>query len=444
MAVVAAEVLLLALLWRSGDAWFPLALALSPVFFLITFRSPDTAWALVWIAVPFSIATTLPGGNAIQFPTEPMIALALMAWCVRWMMSPVGKISPSPMHVPLAALAAVALLSALAGSHPWIGVKAWITAAGYAAFGYLYFASQRCDSERRERWIRLAVATGAVWGLYGAVRVLLLGAAQRTAYGVGRPFFPEHGSYSAYVAMLLPLALLAALDERGRGRPWYAVAASLMALGCLLSFTRAAWVSLALVLPIMIVVWVGKSRSVRPVLVTASMVLLVGIVIHRSGVLEPLTRHAGSIVDTSNVSNLERLNRWVAAIEMAKDRPLLGVGYSAFGETYPRYRRKLIVTELAYVRMGPHSEPMRILSETGVMGMAAALWLLAAAGAAGARVVRHGDRRDGLLALAALSCLATYLVHGVFNTYLAIDKVAVPFWMGLGTIAGLHRKVLAK
>lgn len=438
--VLLAEALLLALAWHTGKPWLAVGLALAPPFFLLAFRSPDAAWAIVWIAVPLSMQRLLPGGHAVQFPTEPLIALALAAWAARSLARPRAGIAPSPLHRPLAVMAGVALLSALAGSHTLIGLKAWVVTAGYAAFGFLYFSNAPCDPARRERWIRLAVATGALMGLYGFVRVLMLGVSARSAYGLARPFFGEHGTYSAYLAMLAPLALFAALERRGRARWGYGIAAFAILLGIVFSFTRAAWVSLALVLPIALGAWFARRRSARALAIPFLVVAATAIVLVGTGAVDPFSRHARSVADTENVSNLERLNRWLAAVEMTRDRPVLGVGYGAYPAAYPTYRRKLVVTELAYEYMGAHSEPLRLLSETGIAGFAAALWLLAAAAWVGVRAFRSGGPSTSWLALAVLAGLATYAIHGVFNAYLGIDKAAVPFWMGLGALAALGRE----
>lgn len=439
IAVLAAELLLLALVWRSGKPWLPVGLALVPAFFLLAFRSPGLAWGAVWIAAPLSMQRLLPGGNAVQFPTEPMIAIALAAWGMRSLLTPGFRIPGSRLHVPLGALAAIALLSAVMGPHPVVSLKAWVVAAGYAAFGYLYFLSAPCDPARRERWLRLAVATGALVGLYGFARVLSLGVTAREAYGLGRPFFPEHGTYSAYIAMLLPLALLLALTREGRARRAYAAGAVAIALGIVFSFTRAAWISLAVVLPIALGIWAARRRSWKPVLASAAMALVVAALLAGSGAIDPFSRHARSVVDPENVSNLERLNRWIAAAEMVKDRPVLGVGIGGYASSYPVYRRKLVITEMAYEYMGAHSEPLRVLSEMGILGFLAALWFLGAVAGVGLGVILRGGGATSVLALGLLAGLATYAVHGVFNTYLEVDKAAVPFWAGIGALAALAR-----
>ena len=163
-------------------------------------------------------------------------------------------------------------------------------------------------------------------------------------------------------------------------------------------------------------------------------------VVFAVGATRNLSRHAESVVEAENVSNLERVNRWIAAWEMVKDRPWSGVGYGAYAQAYPEYRRKLIVTEVSYQRMGAHSEVVRLAAEVGVPGLLAALWFVGVAAGTGLRIFRRSrDPSVRLLSLAVVAGLATYAVHGLFNSYLGYDKVTVPFWIGLGTLAALGR-----
>jgi O-antigen ligase len=438
--LLAAEVVLLAVGFAIGQPLYGAAVALASAYFLLAFRSPDLAWALVWIAFPFSIEVVFGGGSAINLPTEPMIALALAAWALRSVAAGDLRLPRSPLNLPLAVVAAIALVSIAFSAHRIDGVKAWVVAAGYGAFGYLYLLRNPCDPARRRRWIRLVVATGTIWGLYGSIRVLGLGAGLRLAYGIARPFFPEHGTYSAYLAMVLPLALLCALEGRGRARFGYVAAVFAIGLGITLSFTRAAWASVVIVIPVTAILWAWWRGAWHRLLLPAAVAWAIVVILFGVGATRSLSRHAESAVEVGNVSNLERLNRWMAALEMTKDRPWTGVGYGAFAQTYPEYRRKLIVTEFSYQRMGTHSEPLRLLAEMGVPGLLAGLWFLGVAASTGFRVARRSrDPSQRLLALAVVAGLATYAVHGLFNSYLGYDKVTVPFWMGLGTIAALGR-----
>lgn len=440
-AVIAIEAALLGLVLAGASPLAAAAAALGAVYLLIAYRAPELAWALVFIATPLSIEAVLPGGVATYLPTEPMIALALAGWILRSLTTGELRVRRSSLHLPLAATALVAILSIALGRFPAVGLKAWIVAAGYAAFGYLYFAATPCDAARRERWTRLVAAVGAFWGLYGALRVAMLGASLRTAYGAARPFFAEHGTYGAFLCLLLPVSLFEALERRGVARALFAAAFIAAFSGVALSYTRASWLSLLLVLPPAVLAWAARRRAWRALIAPAALVLGSVLLVAALGVGTRLARHAETVVQSENESNLERVNRWMAAWEMTKDRPWTGVGYGAYADAYPAYRRKEIVTELVYRHMGVHSEPLRLLAETGIPGLLAGLWFLGAAGVAGWRAFRRQpDPAASRLALAVTAGLATYAVHGLFNSYLGIDKVTVPFWAGLGVLAALSAR----
>ncbi len=421
LGLVLAEVVLFLGGVLLGHAFLGAVAAAALVYFILAHHQPRLAWALVWIAFPFSIEKSLPGGNAIYIPTEPMMILALLAWALRAPARGRLRIPHSPLNAPLMALAVVALASVALSRYPPLGLKALLIAVVYAGFAYGF---------------------GAFWGLYGAIRVLTAGVSAQHAYGAARPFFPEHGTYSLYLTMLLPLALLAALQSSGNARILYAASSLAIGFSVALSFTRAAWLSLALVLPVTLGIWSLRRRSMKPLALAGGFTALIAIAIAGIGAEGRIARHAGSIVESENVSNLERVNRWMAAAEMTKARPLLGVGYGEYPAAYPEFRRKVVVTDQTYFHMGAHSEPLRVLSETGTAGFAVSLWLLVATVGIGIRAYRQArDPRASLLALAVLSGLATYLIHSVFNSYPGIDKVTIPFWASIGLLAGLDREI---
>jgi O-antigen ligase len=93
---------------------------------------------------------------------------------------------------------------------------------------------------------------------------------------------------------------------------------------------------------------------------------------------------------------------------------------------------------MALVPSGAHSEIFRLLAESGIPGLLAALWLMVAATVLALRLfVRAVDPRVKVVALAVLGGLGTYAVHGLFRTYIDLEKVAVPFWSCLGVLAAL-------
>ncbi len=449
IGVALTELAFLSLGLLSGRPLLGTVAGLSLCYFLVALRNPDAAWALVWLAVPFDVEALLSGGSAITLPTEPMIILALLAWLSRSLLGGKWTLRASPLHIPLLAVSAFVLLSATWSVQPIATLKSWAMMGGYAAFGYLYFFQTRCDRRRRERWLMLVAVTGTVWGLFGIVRVLTLGGAgleatvaSTYAYGAFRPFFSEHGTYGAYLSMLLPATLLAAMERTGGKRLFYVISTLCIGAGIVLAFARAAWLAVVVVVAVTAFLWTRRQRKpgkvALPLAICLAVVLLVGAI----GVGRQVGQHAASVVSERNVSNLERLNRWYTAVSIVRERPLIGVGYSCYLDAYRDYRAKTYVTDQTYIRMGVHSEPLKLLCELGVVGFFVVVWFLAA-------VVKHAlqcfrrlpDPGDRMLALAALAGVGTYFINGLFNAYLVESKVTVPFWMGIGVIAALGRRL---
>ncbi|HEU4765138.1 MAG TPA: O-antigen ligase family protein [Candidatus Eisenbacteria bacterium] len=412
--------------------------AVAAVFYgLLAIRFPELACVLLWIVVPLSLERPVTGGIAAFLPSEPMLVLLVSGWVIRSLWLGQAPRLPRDVALPLLAFAGVALASTLLGAHPGVGIKALLITGMYATLGLLVFPSLGCAAERRARWAALAATTGAVAGAYGAIRVL--GGEGNISYGVARPFFAEHGTYAAYLGFLLPLTVLLALESRGRARFGYSVAAAAQVSGLALSFTRAAWLSILVVLPPALLAWYLWRRSARPIgVLFVAIALVAGIVLSpRTWVGSQLGQRAATITDSQNVSNLERVNRWVAGAEMIKAHPLLGVGYNGYIAEYRRYRRPLIWTPQIFAPMGSHSEPLQWLCETGILGFGAAVWFFAAVVRRGLRTFRSArSDRVRVLALGVIGGLATYAVHGLFNAY-QVDKVSVPLWLGVGALVAL-------
>ena len=449
-AIVAAEVacVLLGSLFVGPFAGAAAALALA--YFFLAFRSPAWAWTLVWIVIPFDVERLLGGGVAVTVPTEPMIFLALLAWAARGLLGRSWTLPPTRIHKPLALLGAWTLASAVWSVSPVSTIKAWIMMSGYVLFGYLFVASREGSAAGRDRWLRVVAVMGAAWGAFGIAKVLffdsggqsLASIASTYSFGAYRPFFSEHGTYAAYIAMLLPPMLVATLECTGARRLVFGASAGLMIVAIVLAFARAAWLSLIVVLPTTVILWALWRREAKRLVWPAVLVGAVLLSVAALGVGRQITKHATTVSSAQNVSNLERLNRWRTAILMTQSRPATGVGFGCFVVGYAAYRSKALPTDQTYVRMGVHSEPLKLLSENGIPGLLLALWLVGTVFSVALRVFRHApDARDRAVALAVCAGLATYVVNGVFNAYLAETKVTVPFWAAIGVIAALERRV---
>ncbi|HEY0231281.1 MAG TPA: O-antigen ligase family protein [Dokdonella sp.] len=273
------------------------------------------------------------------------------------------------------------LLSGIAAVEPG---KTWATVA--TTLRFLPFALFAVWALRdAAMWPALIAAIGALvllWVLDAYVQIA-------TGYSLGGAAEAERlsGIFGAgnlklgpALATLSPFVLLAARERfRLRG---LAVAAVLLIAPILLSGSRAAWLSYALVC--LLIAW-RETRSKRHFVVAAA-ALCVGVAgigalaLHDSAGFGAriersllVLRGTEAAVDEASAG---RLSIWRTAIAMTVAHPLTGVGARGFRYAYPRYAApgdRFVDTSSDTGASHAHQIVLEVLSETGVAGLA--LWL---------------------------------------------------------------------
>ena len=235
----------------------------------------------------------------------------------------------------------------------------------------------------------------------------------------------------------LPLAVVALMRWPGRARRLFALAALLLGLVALvLTYSRGAWMgmvaSLAAVGLLLVLRlsrhWPPLWRRLFPLLLlgggAVGLVLLVAAV-------EPLrVRVLSLFVGREDSSNNFRMNVWSSALEMIRERPLLGIGpgNKAFNLIYPLYQQPKFDALSAY------SIPLEWAVEAGIPGLLAGVGLFLCA-------VRTGLRQrlgEGPLALPALAAVAIFLglaVQGLTDTIFFRPEVQLVALFALATVA---------
>jgi len=272
------------------------------------------------------------------------------------------------------------------------------------------------------------------------------------------PFFKDHTRYGAVIAMLLPMSLYLLSTKKRRGLAIGLIA--ILLLGLVLSYTRAAWVSL---IGAMAFAFVLKFRI--------SFGKIVFLVVFGTGVLlfswssivmsleknsqdssSTLSKHVESVSNIStDASNLERINRWNCAIRMFKERPIMGWGPGTYAFQYAPFQRsgeKTIISTNQGDLGNAHSEFLGPLAESGILGMLSFLFLMLMVYYKGMRLYYHLPKGDlKRLIFYTLLALTTYFIHGLLNNFLDTDKLAVPFWGFIAIIVAVdiyHRKEISQ
>lgn len=210
-----------------------------------------------------------------------------------------------------------------------------------------------------------------------------------------------------------------------------------------LTFCRGAWIGVVVggfVLLLMLVHWWSvklpphlQKRAIPVTLGTAAVVLLLAIAI-----IEPIRMRVASIfVGRQDSSNNFRMNVWAAALQMVRDRPILGIGpgNTAFNKIYPLYMRP------KYTALSAYSVPLEIAIETGFIGLFAFVWLLLVTLNMGIRQLqrlRDSHNREGYWLMAAIATLCGLLAHGFVDTVWYRPEVNTLWWLSIAIIASYY------
>jgi O-antigen ligase len=134
-------------------------------------------------------------------------------------------------------------------------------------------------------------------------------------------------------------------------------------------------------------------------------------------------------VDESSLKQPSRPEFWIAALAMARDHPLLGVGPDNFRWLFPAY------SGLATDNLGihAHNQYLESLADGGILGLAAFGWLMITLALAAAQGVRRAVS-DWPWRAAVLASLAAWLVHAVLDDFERFWPTHVAFWLIVGLI----------
>ena len=213
-------------------------------------------------------------------------------------------------------------------------------------------------------------------------------------------------------------ALVMVLTAAGARRWIYAAIALLLGSGIVASGTRTAAVALVAALIVL-----GLTHSRRAAIAAAAALVILAIpLLSRSTGIGRSVRGLAEAARTRDYPHLfsERLVPFLAAADMTRDHPLLGVGPGCFKYHYMAYRIALSQRyPQAYTRGAPvnfgevHNDHMQVAAESGLPGYA--LFLVALAVAAGWRWGRPAPTAEAAFARA----LRWPLAAGVFVLCLA-------------------------
>ena len=354
-----------------------------------------------------------------------LLILVGFAWLARSAyQKDVGLIRPSPLNWPIAAYTLAAVLATLISG--WLDEIDWLRAllflAKYIEYFVLYFLVLNTVRNRTDirNYLIAAFVTCVIVSIVGIAQI-------PTDQRVSAPFEGEIGepnTFGGYLVFMLALTsgfylMASSLRERAL---WLGMGA-LITLPLLYTLSRSSWLAAgAMGLALM---WLSPRKG--PLLAAAAIALALSPVVLPHQVVERMAytleqppepgqiRVGEARLDTSLSA---RIRSWQYGLEGWAKRPLTGHGVASYGFMDAQY--------------------VRILVETGLIGLAALGWLMINIfRMARARLHQAKDRFAIALSLGYLAGFVALLAHGIGANTFIIVRIMEPFWLVTALVVAL-------
>lgn len=408
--------------------------------------------------VPLSVKLDLPAGFAVSFPSEIMAVLMILFLVLNssTLRIPDRRIFFHPVFLLLLVQLAWMVITSALGEFPLVSFKHTFIQVLYFVVFYFLFLTRFDKTVNIARFylfyslgLIVPIINGAIWHSQYNFN-------QQASYYMPQPFFIEHTLYGAAIAFVIPILFYLvffpndfSLAKRNRG--WLILLLIIITLAEFVAFSRAAWFSL-LVLPLFLLVI--KLHLRQWLLLTGFVIFFVVLLMNADPLLSIISRNEarsnrGDITEQfesvsnirSDMSNLERINRWKCAIRMFEERPVTGFGPGSYQFVYGRFQIKDEMTRISTYhgeKGNAHSEYLGFLAETGLPGFLIYIFLVFTVLTTANRIIyrtRNGPLR--MLTIAVILALLTFYCHTIFNGFVETDKIGSLYYGSLAAITAL-------
>lgn len=439
-------------IWKKEFFLFPAVSLVLLVIYLMVFR---VDWLMYLMAFVTPLSVNLSDERmqlGISLPSEfIMIALTLLFFCrILYDLSLNRKLVLHPISIAVYVYLLWMLITCITSEHPVVSFKFWASKIWFITSCY-FMVLQLIKSNLKNAvtFFDCYMVGLVIVVIYTTLHHAFWGFTEFSGHWVMRPFYGDHTAYGAVLAFFTPIVVTFFFQAESKKKKWFYGICAFFLLGALfLSYCRAAWISII----VMLAVWVVMKLKIK-----FSWLFVAGLffgavfffyaddIFYRMGKNSQdtsgnLTEHIQSMSNIStDASNVERLNRWTSAIGMIKDRPVVGWGPGTYQFEYAPYQKSKYQTIIS-TDFGDggnaHSEYLGPCAETGIVGLLTVLALLVTSLYSGIRAYsRVTDRFSRALALCMTLALVTYFVHGFLNNFLDTDKLSLPFWAAFAVIA---------
>lgn len=434
--------------------WFfllPIVLVIL-VYYLI---SLDKILLFITFLTPFAVEfRDMEGGLGVSLPTEPLMFGVLLLFIANLIFEQRydKKISTHPISYIIYTSLLWMLFTSFTSELPLVSFKYLLSRLWFIIPFYFIAAVMFKKITNMKKFMWLYMSALCIVVIYTLIQHSKFGFEEDAGHWVMSPFYNDHTAYGAALAMFIPVVFgfLFFPGATRNTRIFAFLLSVILVVGIIFSYGRAAWISIFVALAVLIFILL----RIKFWVLALSFAIIVGTFFtFQHQILDRLSKnkqdssanfaeHIQSISNiSSDASNLERINRWQAAIRLYNERPILGWGPGTYQFVYSPFQssqEKTIISTNLGDKGNAHSEYLGPLAEMGIPGMLIVLILLTFIIITGLKAYKYGNINVKFLSLMALLGLITYFAHGFLNNFLDTDKLSVPFWGFIAILVALE------
>lgn len=421
---------------------------------LLFYFQLDKILYFVAFLTPLSINMLIGEETNMTIPTEPLLVVFVVVYIIKFFVdsSYDKRVLRHPITLALAFYVMWMIITSFYSVRMLVSFKYTLSKLLYIIS--FYIAVMPCIKDRKQIKVFYSLyATSLLFVvIYASIRFVIEGSDFQNVFFLVQPFYNDHTAYGAILAMFFTLGIYFS-TRKGIGageRTFFILLTFFYLLGLVLSYSRAAWISIVVMLGVYCIMkFKIKAKYILSVVIFGSLIF----VLFQNTIIQDLSKNSQDssanigdhITSMSNIStdasNVERLNRWACAFRMFADSPFVGFGPGTYQFEYSAYQKSFQLSTISTNEgnLGnSHSEYFGPLAESGVLGMASVILLFALVIYTGIKVYKRAeDKSVSTLALFITLALITYYFHGFLNDFLDTDKLSVPFWFLTACIVSL-------
>ena len=428
---------------------FPAVLLLA----FVSIHDVKNLFYLLFLSIPISTAIEVGGGFSTDFPSE-LLMIACMGICILYLISNGRSIEKSifthPISILLLLHIAWIFITTFTSMNVLVSIK-YLLAKSWYVFSLYYLSLVLIKSEvvlKKVIWcfsIALLLTVLVVMFRHGLKGFTF----EEINYVLG-PFYSNHVAYASIMVVCFPFIFLSKNWYNPYSKKWFFFVgfSALLVLAIYLSYTRAAFASLLLLIPSYFVIKF-RLTSVSFILAIALLTLFFGNMAYKNTFMEYAPNFEKTVVHKNydnlleatlrgeDISTMERFYRWIAGFYMVKEKPMMGYGPGNF---YNFYKGFTVSSFRTYVskneeRSGIHNYFLMVLVEQGIIGLIIFMILSFITFSKGEKIYHKQKTKMGkhVVMMALLSLIMVYSLL-IMNDMIETDKVGSFYFLSLALL----------